>query len=61
LSQPFPHGLLTRAWLRYLSGDEAGSQADLDEAWEIAEEARRSSVERRTLTERRGGARPYMG
>jgi hypothetical protein len=32
-----PRGLLTRAWLRCLSGDEAGSQADLDEAWEIAE------------------------
>lgn len=32
-----PHGLLTRAWLRYLSGDENGSKADLNEAWEIAE------------------------
>ncbi len=32
-----PHGLLTRAWQRYLSGDEAGSRGDLDEAWEIAE------------------------
>lgn len=33
----FAHGLLTRAWQRCLSGDEAGSRADLDEAWEIAE------------------------
>jgi hypothetical protein len=32
-----PHGLLTRAWLQRLSGDEAGCRADLDEAWEIAE------------------------
>ncbi len=32
-----PRGLLTRAWLRRLSGDHAGCQADLDEAWEIAE------------------------
>ena len=32
-----PHGLLTSAWLRFLSGDEPGSRADLDEAWEIAE------------------------
>ena len=32
-----PHGLLTRAWLRYLSDDEPGSREDLDEAWEIAE------------------------
>ncbi len=32
-----PRGLLTRAWLRNLSGNEAGCQADLDEAWEIAE------------------------
>jgi hypothetical protein len=32
-----PRGLLTRAWQRCLSGDEAGSRADLDEAWEIAE------------------------
>ncbi len=30
-------GLLTRAWLRCLSGDKPGSRADLDEAWEIAE------------------------
>lgn len=30
-------GLLTRAWQRHLSGDETGSRADLDEAWEIAE------------------------
>lgn len=32
-----PPGLLTRAWQRCLSGDEAGARADLDEAWEIAE------------------------
>jgi hypothetical protein len=32
-----PRGLLTRAWARCLSGDEAGCRADLDEAWEIAE------------------------
>ena len=32
-----PRGLLTRAWIRCLSGDEPGARADLDEAWEIAE------------------------
>ncbi len=32
-----PRGLLSRAWLRALSSDPAGAQADLDEAWEIAE------------------------
>jgi tetratricopeptide (TPR) repeat protein len=32
-----PRGLLTRAWLRFLEGDESGARADLDEAWEIAE------------------------
>jgi tetratricopeptide (TPR) repeat protein len=35
-----PHGLLTRAWLRFLTGmgtDVASAQEDLDEAWEIAE------------------------
>lgn len=32
-----PQGLLTRAWVRSLTGDEAGCRADLDEAWEIAE------------------------
>jgi hypothetical protein len=35
-----PRGLLTRAWLRALSGQRTGpesAQADLDEAWEIAE------------------------
>lgn len=32
-----PRGLLTRAWQRCLSGDDAGARADLDEAWEIAE------------------------
>jgi hypothetical protein len=30
-------GLLTRAWVRWLKGDEAGCRAELDEAWEIAE------------------------
>jgi TIR domain len=32
-----PRGLLTRAWLRCISGDEASARADLEEAWEIAE------------------------
>jgi len=35
-----PSGLLTRAWLRYLTGACTGpesAQSDLDEAWEIAE------------------------
>ncbi len=32
-----PRGLLTRAWLRTLSGDGGSAKADLDEAWEIAE------------------------
>jgi tetratricopeptide (TPR) repeat protein len=35
-----PRGLLTRAWLRFLTGARTGSesaQEDLDEAWEIAE------------------------
>jgi len=35
-----PRGLLTRAWLRSLTGARAGpegAQSDLDEAWEIAE------------------------
>jgi tetratricopeptide (TPR) repeat protein len=35
-----PFGLLTRAWLRFLIGartDSDSAQADLDEAWEIAE------------------------
>jgi len=35
-----PHGLLTRAWLRSLTGTYTGpvsAQSDLDEAWEIAE------------------------
>ncbi|HXH42104.1 MAG TPA: hypothetical protein VNN08_26000, partial [Thermoanaerobaculia bacterium] len=35
-----PRGLLTRAWLRSLTGARSGSesaQSDLDEAWEIAE------------------------
>jgi len=35
-----PRGLLTRAWLRSLTGPRAGpesAQEDLDEAWEIAE------------------------
>ncbi len=36
----FPRSLLARAWLRFLTGARTGpesSQADLDEAWEIAE------------------------
>ena len=35
-----PRGLLTRAWLRFLTGARTGpesAQEDLDEAWEIAE------------------------
>jgi hypothetical protein len=35
-----PRGFLARAWLRYLMGAAIGpesAQADLDEAWEIAE------------------------
>lgn len=35
-----PRGLLTRAWLRFLTGPRIGpesAQEDLDEAWEIAE------------------------
>jgi len=35
-----PHGLLTRAWLRFLTDAKSGpesAQEDLDEAWEIAE------------------------
>ena len=32
-----PRGLLSRAWLRFVEGDEAGARADLEEAWEIAE------------------------
>jgi hypothetical protein len=35
-----PAGLLTRAWLRFLTGAQTGpgsAQEDLDEAWEIAE------------------------
>ena len=31
-----PRGLLTRAWLRFAEGDEAGARADLAEAEEIA-------------------------
>jgi tetratricopeptide (TPR) repeat protein len=32
-----PRGLLTRAWLLCISGNETGARADLEEAWEIAE------------------------
>ena len=35
-----PRALLTRAWLRFLTGARTGAesaQSDLDEAWEIAE------------------------
>ncbi len=38
--QELPRGLLTRAWLRFLLGARTGpdsAQADLDEAWDIAE------------------------
>jgi hypothetical protein len=31
-----PRGLMTRAWLRHASNDEAGAQADLEEAYQIA-------------------------
>nr|VFK36043.1 MAG: hypothetical protein BECKMB1821I_GA0114274_11871 [Candidatus Kentron sp. MB]VFK77618.1 MAG: hypothetical protein BECKMB1821H_GA0114242_11871 [Candidatus Kentron sp. MB] len=34
-----PRGLLTRAWFRALTGDEAGARADLDEAWDLARDA----------------------
>jgi len=36
-SDYLPGGLLTRAWLRFLEGEEAASRADLNEAWEIAD------------------------
>lgn len=36
-SNYLPRGLLTRAWLRCVSGDEMGAREDLAEAWEIAE------------------------
>jgi hypothetical protein len=39
-SDCLPLGLLTRAWLRLLTGARTGpesAQSDLDEAWEIAE------------------------
>ena len=39
-AQELPRGLLTRAWLRFLTGARTGpesAQSDLDEAWEIAE------------------------
>ena len=32
-----PRGLLTRAWLRQIEGNESGARDDLAEAWEIAE------------------------
>jgi len=32
-----PRCLLSRAWLRFVEGDAAGAQADLDESWQIAE------------------------
>ena len=32
-----PHGLLSRAWLRFVEDDAEGARNDLDEAWEIAE------------------------
>jgi tetratricopeptide (TPR) repeat protein len=36
-SDHLPQVLLTRAWLRWLAGDETGCHEDLDEAWEIAD------------------------
>src|SRR5262249_170803 len=39
-SHCLPRGLLTRAWLRFLTGARTGAesaQEDLDEAWDIAE------------------------
>ena len=32
-----PRGLLTRSWFRTVTGDEAGAETDLAEAWTIAE------------------------
>lgn len=32
-----PRGLLSRAWLRFLQGDNEGARGDLDEAWDIVE------------------------
>ncbi len=32
-----PNGLLTRAWLQSLEGNQRSAQQDLEEAWEIAE------------------------
>ncbi len=40
LQDDLPRGLLTRAWLRAITGPHTGpdsAQADLDEAWDIAE------------------------
>ena len=37
MQDQIPRGLLTRAWLRYLTGNRSDAQADLNEAWEIAE------------------------
>ncbi len=36
-SDELPKGLLTRAWLRALTGNRDGARRDLDEAWAIAE------------------------
>ena len=35
--QYLPHGLFSRACLRFMEGDKEGAKADMDEAWEIAE------------------------
>lgn len=37
ITEFFIRGLLTRAWMRCLTGDKPGCRADLEEAWEIAE------------------------
>jgi tetratricopeptide (TPR) repeat protein len=40
VQEMLPRGLMTRAWLRFLTGARIGSESaqdDLDEAWEIAE------------------------
>jgi hypothetical protein len=37
LQDYIPRGLLTRAWLRFIGSEIDDAQADLDEAWEIAE------------------------
>lgn len=36
-TQYLPGGLLSRAWLRFLQGDQDGARTDLHQAWEVAE------------------------